>query len=238
MNPLALRQPFHNCLLSSLPELEINKLHSRLSPVVLKRNQTLHHAGEREETVYFLEQGVCSIVATLKDGDTVEVGLIGRDGFVGLPALLGTGYSLTRSVMQSVGTGYSVKARSLEELCFEGPSELRRRMFRSIHGALVQSAQAAACNRVHPLEERLCRWLLSCQDRMQTDSLAVTHEALAIMLGTRRSTVTLALGVLQKSGSIELSRGRVKIKSRAALQGTACECYSVVSEEYTRLGLI
>lgn len=238
MNSLALRQPFRNCLLSSLPELEIDKFHARLSPVVLKHNQTLHHAGERVDTVYFLEQGVCSIVATLKDGDTVEVGLVGRDGFIGLPALLGTGYSFTRNVMQSPGTGYSVKARALEELCFDGACELRRRMFRSIHGLLVQSAQAAACNRVHPLEERLSRWLLSCQDRMQADSLAVTHEALAIMLGTRRSTVTLAVGMLQKNGSIELSRGRVKIKSRVALEGTACECYSVVNEEYARLGLL
>ena len=238
MSPSTFRQPFRNCLLASLPELEINRLHSRLSPVVLKRNQTLHHAGERVETVYFLEQGVCSIVATLKDGDTVEVGIIGRDGFVGLPAVLGTGYSLTRSVMQSAGTGYSVKVRALEELCFDDACELRRRMFRCIHGLLVQSAQAAACNRVHPLEERLSRWLLSCQDRMQTDSLAVTHEAMAIMLGTCRSTVTLAVGELQKNGSIELSRGRVKIKSRVALEGTACECYAVVNDEYTRLGLL
>lgn len=238
MNSSTLRQPFRNRLLSSLPEPEIKRLYPCLLPVALKRNQTLHHAGERVESVYFLEYGVCSIVASTQDGDTVEVGLIGRDGFIGLPAVLGTGYSLTRSMMQLAGSGYCLKAKALDDLCSEGSCELRRRIFRAIHGMLVQAAQAAACNRVHQLEERLSRWLLTCQDRLQTDSLPVTHEALAITLGTRRSTVTLAIGQLQKSGSIELSRGNVRIKSRVALERIACECYSVVHEEYIRLGLL
>ncbi|MGB0065032.1 MAG: Crp/Fnr family transcriptional regulator, partial [Terracidiphilus sp.] len=189
MNISTSRQPFRNCLLTSLPEPELKRLHSRLSPVILKRNQTLHHPGERIETIYFLEQGVCSIVATPKNGDTVEVGLIGRDGFVGIPAVLGTGYSLTRSVMQLAGSGYCIKAGILEDLCSEPSCELRRRMLRSVHGMLVQAAQSAACNRVHRLEGRLSRWLLMCQDRMQTDSFAMTHEALATVLGTCRSTV-------------------------------------------------
>jgi CRP-like cAMP-binding protein len=115
---------------------------------------------------------------------------------------------------------------------------LRQRLLQYIQGFLVQTTQTAACNRVHQVEERLCRWLLMCHDRMQTDSLSITHEFLAMMLGTRRSTVTLTLGILQKAGFIEHSRGKVRIINRAGLESSACECYSVVHKEYVRLGLL
>jgi CRP-like cAMP-binding protein len=231
-------QPFRNYLLSSLPEPDIDRLRSRLQPIALKRNQTLHNAEERVETVYFLEQGVCSILSTMKNGLSIEVGIVGRDGFIGDSAILGVDYTLNRKVMQVAGSGYSIKARTLEEVCAEGAGELRRRLLRAVQGLLVQTAQTAACNRVHALEERLCRWLLMYRDRVDTDTVPITHEALAAMLGTRRSTVTLAVGTLQKAGSIRLARGNIKVENRAALEATACECYPVVRDEYIRLGLL
>lgn len=231
-------QPYRNCLLASLPEREITQLESALQPVAFKRNQTLHNPGEPVETVYFLEEGICSIVATMEDGNTVEVGIIGRDSFVGLPAVLGTGHSVNRTFIQLPGSGFSIKAKALLEQCSDGSSELRLRLQRGIQGLLTQTAQTAACNRVHELEERLSRWLLMCHDRVQADLLPITHEFLAMMLGTRRSTVTVAAGMLHKAGMIEYAHGHVKIMNRMGLEEVACECYPIVRDEYVRLGLL
>jgi len=216
----------------------MQRLRPHLLPVDLERSKTLHDVGQPIETVYFLEQGVCSIVSTMRDGSSVEVGVVGRDGFIGIPAILGTGHSLNRSFIQLPGSGYSIRAKVLQEQCFEGTGELRLSLLRAIQGLLVQTAQTAACNRVHQIEERLSRWLLMCYDRVQTDYLSITHEFLAIMLGTRRSTVSVAAGILQKAGFIEYSHGHVKIINRSGLEEAACECYSVVREEYIRLGLL
>ena len=165
------------------------------------------------------------------------MGITGRDGFVGLPAVLGTGHSPNRSFIQIPGHGFSVKAKILREQS-EASSELRLRLQRSIQGLLVQTAQTAACNRVHELEERLARWLLMCQDRVQNDHLPITHEFLAMMLGTRRTTVTVAAGMLHKAGLIAYSRGHVTIQNRERLEHAACECYQIIREEYVRLGLL
>lgn len=236
MNSSTSWQPYRNCLLSSLPEPELKRLCPHLSPVVLRRNQTLFDAGQRVETVYFLEGGVCSILAATRDGNTVEVGLVGREGFIGCPAVLGTGRSSCRCVMQLAGSGYSIKAKVLEDLCSAEPGELRLGLLRAVQALLAQTAQLSVCNRVHQLDERLARWLLMCQDRMQIDSLLVTHESLAMLLGTCRSTVTLALGTLQKTGSIAVSRGHVQITSRAMLEQIACDCYSTLREDHIRMG--
>jgi CRP-like cAMP-binding protein len=238
VNPSTLPKRYKNMLLGSLSAPEIQRLEPHLSPVAFKRNQPLHNPGQRVDTVYFLEDGVCSIVVTMKDGGTVEVGIIGRDSFVGLPAVLGTGHSPNRSFIQIPGTGFSVKAKTLREQSSDGSGGLSLGLQRGVQGLLAQTAQTAACNRVHELEERLARWLLMCHDRMQTDSLSITHEFLAMMLGTRRSTVTVAAGMLHKAGLIDYSRGNVKIENRKGLEETACECYSIVHEEYVRLRLL
>lgn len=238
MNTSIPNPAFRNSILASLPNDEVNRLRPHLISVPLKRNQTLHNPGETIETIYFLEEGICSIVSTMEDGNAVEVGIIGKEGFVGLPAILGTRHSLNRNVIQLPGSGYSIKAKSLGELCDEGSDELRQVMLRAVQGLLTQTAQTAACNRVHRIEERLSRWLLMCHDRVETDAVPITHEFLAIMLGTRRSTVTLAIGMLQKAGFVQPSRGKVIISNRAGLEGAACECYSTVHQEFVRLGLL
>jgi CRP-like cAMP-binding protein len=224
-------------VLASLPELDIERLAPHLSPVTFTRNRTLESPGRKVDTVYFLEDGICSIVATMKNGTTVEVGLTGRDGFVGIPAILGSGNSPNRCFMQIPGYGYSINAKTLIELS-EGSGKLRSCLLRSVHGLFVQTAQTAACNRVHEIHERLARWLLMCHDRIQADRLLVTQEFIAMMLGTRRSTVTVAAGILQNAGLIAYARGHVTIQNHAGLADAACECYRIVHDEYIRLGLL
>lgn len=227
----ATQQPYNNRVLVSLPPLEINRLAPHLSPVTLKMNRTLHSPGQVADTVYFWNRAV-----TMENGGTVEVGIIGCDAFVGVPALLGAGHSPNRSFMQIPGHGFKVKASVFLEQS-EVSSELKLCLQRGIQGLLLQTAQTAACNRVHELEERLARWLLMCHDRVRSDQLPITHEFLAMMLGTRRTTVTVAAGILHKAGLIACTRGRVTIQNFEGLENTACECYRIIHDEYVRLGL-
>jgi CRP-like cAMP-binding protein len=237
MQPASLKLLHKNRLLASLPDLALHQLAPHLTPVDLPMNLTLQEPGQTIETVYFLEDGICSIVATMEDGMSVEAGVIGREGFVGMPVMLGAAHSPNRSFMQIPGYGFRVKAQILTELA-DASAPLRSRLLRSVHGLLVQTAQTAACNRVHDLHERLARWLLMCHDRVQTDQLLITQEFLAIMLGTRRSSVSVAAGILQKAGLITYARGHVTIQNLPGLEDAACECYKVVHDEYVRLGLL
>ncbi len=228
---------FRNRILASLPAPEAARLAPHLSPRVFKRNQTLYDAGQAIESVYFLEDGVCSLMVAMENGDTVEVGVIGREGFVGMAGLMGAVRSPNRCFIEIPGSGYAVKARTLAEQYVNSSSQLRLLLQKSIQGLLAQMVQTAACSRVHELEERLARWLLMCRDRMQADDLPITHESLAMMLGTSRSSVTEAAGMLQKAGLIEYSHGHMRIEDRKGLEKASCECYSVIHEEYVRLGL-
>ena len=237
MKSASLPGSFRNHALSSLPAHEIARLAPHLSPVILKVNRTLHHAGEPVDTVYFLEEGMCSIVVSMKSGTTVEVGMTGWEGFVGAPAVLGGGLSPNRCFMQISGHGYSIKAATLREELEQSP-KLRLYLQRCVQGLLVQSRQTAACNRVHELEERLTRWLLCCHDRVRADRVPITHEFLAMMLGTQRTSVTLAAGILQQAGLISYSHGHVAIQNLKGLKAASCECYQVIHDEYVRLGLL
>ena len=231
------KQPFKNSILALLPSTDINSLSPHLLPITLQMRQSLHEPGEQIDTVYFLEDAIASVVVTMEDGSTVEVGIIGRDGVVGLPAVLGNGRATNRTFIQLPGNGFSLKSKILLQLA-ESSSEFRSCLQLAVQGYLAQTAQTAACNRVHELEERLARWLLMCSDRLQSDHIPITHEFLAMMLGTRRSSVSIAAGVLNKSGIITYSRGEVTIKNRERLAEAACECYQSVYDEYVRLGLL
>ena len=236
MEPTAAPLPYKNRVLSLLPAAVLKRLAPHLSPVILKAKRTLHEVGQTIDSVYFLEGGVCSVVLEMESGDTVEVGITGRDGFVGVPAVLGTARSPHRAFMQIPGYGFSVKAKILRELA-EASSELRMCLLRFVQGLLAQTAQTAACNRIHEVEERLARWLLMCQDRMQSDRLEITHEFLAMMLGASRSTVTVAAGMLRKAGLISYSRRYVTVQNREGLARASCECYRTIHQQFVRLGL-
>lgn len=226
---------YKNRILASLPKGEINRLARRLEPVTLKQGQSL--LDGKFGYAHFLEDGMASIVLTLASGDTIEVGVIGNEGMAGLPILLGTGSVPGRTFMQIAGSGYRIKAEYLKEE-YERGGELRKILLRHVQALLVQSAQTAACNRLHPIDARLARWLLTCHDRVEADQLLLTHDFLAQMLGSPRTTVTLAAGDLQRRDLIDYSRGKVMIRSRAGLEKIACECYRSVRDEFRRLGLL
>jgi hypothetical protein len=150
---------------------------------------------------------------------------------------LDAGQSPNRSFIQIPGYGYAMKAKILQAQAASSEG-LRSMLQRSIQALMVQTAQTAACNRVHDLHERLAQWLLMCRDRVEEDRVPVTQEFLAMMLGSRRTTVTVAAGILQKAGLIAYRRGHVNIEDHAGLREAACECYGVVHKEYVRLGLL
>ena len=229
------KQSYRNRVLAALPKAEFNRLKPHLSLVTLKQEDTL--LDGKADYAYFMEEGIASVVVTVKDGSTVEVGIIGIDGVVGLPILLGTGTAPGRTFVQIAGSAFRIKADVLKDE-FERSGELRRHLQRYMQAFMVQSAQTAACNRLHNIEERLARWLLSCRDRTESDQLRLTHDFLGQMLGAPRTTVTLAAGLLHRAGLIDYSRGVVTIKDRPKLEEAACECYRTVRDEFQRLSLL
>jgi CRP-like cAMP-binding protein len=229
------QQIYRNRVLAALPRAELNRLRPHLSLVDLKQEDTL--VDGTAPYAYFLEGGIASVVVTLKNGNTVEVGIIGVEGVVGVPGLLGIEGSPGRTFIQIAGSGFRIKTEILKQE-FERPGELRRLVQRYMQAFMVQTAQTAACNRQHTIEERLARWLLSCQDRIESDELRLTHDFLGQMLGAPRTTVTLAAGLLQRAGLINYSRGVVTVKDRAELEQAACECYDTVRQEFRRLSLL
>jgi CRP-like cAMP-binding protein len=228
-----LKSDYNNRILSSLPEAEVQRLRPLLKTVSFPLGMVLMNSRHAE--AYFLEKGIASVVVSLSDGTTVEVGVVGCDGIVGIPLLLGTGHTPGNTTIQIAGSGFRIAADDLRNE-FEHAREFRGILQRYIHAFLVQTSQTAACNRMHTIEERLARWLLSCRDRMSSNRLALTHEFLGDMLGSPRTTVTLAMGLLENAGMVRRSRGAVTIVNREALEAAACECYRVVHDEYLRLG--
>lgn len=233
MNPT--KQKFKNRVLSALPTDELAHLTQHLEATALPQQETL--LDGKTAYGYFLEEGMASVVVNLEDGATVEVGVIGFEGVVGIPILLGTSGAPGKTFMQIAGSGFRIKAQHLRN-AFEQPGELRHYVQKYMQAFIVQSAQTAACNRLHNIEERLARWLLTCRDRVITDQLHLTQEFLGQMLGAPRTTVTLAAGLLHQAGLIDYSRGMVTIQNRTALERAACECYQIVRDEFSRLELL
>jgi CRP-like cAMP-binding protein len=219
-----------NKILLSLSRKECDQVLSKLELVRLKLRQVIHEAGETIKSGYFMNTGLASVLAVQPDGKTVEVGLIGREGFVGLPLLVGYRSSPTRVVTQGDGTAYRCDAETLKQLIRECP-ELEQKLHRFAYQLAMQTTQIAACNRLHDVEERLARWILMSQDRIFSDHLPLTQEFLATMLGTRRSSVTVAAGVLQNAGMISYTRGSVTVLSRPKLEDAACDCYGIVQQQ-------
>jgi len=219
-----------NKILLTLSRKECSQVLPKLEFVGLKLHQVLHEAGETIKSGYFVNSGLMSILAVQPDGKTVEVGLIGREGFAGLPLLVGYSNGPTRVMTQADGTAYRCDAETLKQLTKQCP-ELEQQLHRFAHQLAMQTTQIAACNRLHDVVERLARWILMSQDRIGADRLPLTQEFLAQMLGTRRSSVTVAAGVLQKAGLIAYTRGSVTILNRQRLEDAACDCYEIVQQQ-------
>ena len=222
-----------NLILRSLPRKESSQLLPLMEFVRLKLHQVLHEPGEAIKSGFFLNNGLGSLLTTHPDGKTVEVGLTGNEGFIGLPVIFGFKTSALRVVTQGEGTAYRVEVDTLLRMLPRCP-ELEKQLQRFSMVLGMQSTQLAACNRLHEVVERLARWLLMSHDRIGSDNLPLTQEFLAQMLGTRRASVTEAAGALQKAGSIEYSRGSVNILNRAGLEESACDCYQAIERQRKR----
>jgi CRP-like cAMP-binding protein len=177
-----------------------------------------------------------SLVIATEDGKTVEVGEVGREGFAGIQAAVGIDRNQVREIVQIAGDGFRVRLEELKSVLRSAP-ELQRILTRYAVVQGMQFAQTAACNRLHNIEQRLARWLLITRDRVDSPTLAITHDFLATMLGTDRPTVSLAVGVLQTKGIVENTRGVLQILSRAKLEKRACECYGVIQQYNRQIGL-
>jgi CRP-like cAMP-binding protein len=184
--------------------------------------------------IYFVREGVCSIIATEQEGGSVEVGTIGNEGFVGIPVLLGADTMTSTMFMQIEGDGWRMSADEFRRIVDERPV-MRRLLLRYAQYFTDQLSQGVACNRLHTLEERAARWLLMTHDRVEGDAFELTQEFLAMMLGVRRAGVTVAMGLLQGAGILRYSRGRITILDRARLEEASCGCYHITRSAYARL---
>lgn len=220
-------QSIRNGILLALPSDERAALFSKLEFVSLPVRTVLNEVGKPIQFAYFMNDGLASILSISSKAKSVEVGLCGREGFVGLPLVAGFGTSPTRAIVQVAGSAFRITSKNLVAALRECP-RLAVALQRFVQEMALQSSQVAACNRLHEVDERLARWLLMSQDRLDGNNVALTQEFLAHMLGTRRASVTVAAGVLQKAGLITYKRGAVKIESRRRLEKAACECYEIL----------
>jgi CRP-like cAMP-binding protein len=220
----------HNFILLGLPPKERDMLFPKLELVRLKTHHVLHEPGDSLKSAYFCNEGLISILSVFPDGKSVEVGLIGKEGFIGLPLVAGFRTAPTRAIAQIEATAFRVDGEALMRILRECP-QLERRLQQFSQIMAAQVTQIAACNRLHEVNERLARWLLMSADRVDSNSLPLTQEFLAQMLGTRRSSVTVAAGMLQKAGLIANGRGDVEIVDRRRLEEAACDCYGIMQRQ-------
>jgi len=223
-----------NLFLSSLTPASRELLLEHSTHVVLPRKTPLYEAEKTPAYAWFLTSGLASVVTSMPDGGTAEVGLIGREGVVGSFHLLGPAPVTTDCFIQLEGEGLRIPMVDLSK-AFRSSEEVRWRILEFVQEQALGVSQLAGCQRLHESEERLARWLLMAQDRVNSESLNFTQEFLAMMLGAQRTTVTMVAGELQRRGLIEYHRGKVKIRSRESLEAAACDCYRVTKQLYANL---
>lgn len=218
--------PHENHLLAALPRAEYAQLLPHLHQYRFDLQHRISYIDEPVTQVYFPHTGMVSELLAMSDGAMIEVGVTGIEGMVGVQALFGGG-TATELLVQLASDGVWIGIEALRAASPWG-SQLYGLMGRYLQALWRTAAQAAACNRLHPIELRCARWLLMTQDRANADEFVMTHEFLSHMLGTRRATVTLAAGILQQAGLIHYSRGRVRVRDRAGLEDASCECYAIM----------
>lgn len=226
--------PRENRLLAALPDAEYQRLVPDLEFLELPLRQVLQEPGEPITHVYFPHHAITSLVYILEDATTSEVGLVGNEGMVGLPVILGSNTTTTSAIVQVADGGMRMRAERLKAE-FDRGGPLQSLLLRYTQALFSQVTQTAVCNGHHTVEERLARWLLMVSDRMASDTFVLTQEFISEMLGVRRSGVTVAAGTLSQAGMIRYSRGQITIRNREDLEATACECYAVLKKEFTQL---
>jgi CRP-like cAMP-binding protein len=226
--------PTTNRILSQLPTEEYERLSPHLETFKLTLGDILQYPQEPLTHVYFPNRGTVSVIATFEDGEGVEVGIVGNEGVFGINVVLGSISTPHEALVQLAGDALRIPANVIREE-FKKGGMLQDLMLRYAQAFIIQIAQTAACNRSHPIGGRLARWLLMSHDRSMNDELLLTHEFIAIMLGTRRAGVSEAAGKLQSDGVIRYKRGHIHIVDRQGLESISCECYPIVKREFDRL---
>lgn len=226
--------PLDNRLLAALPTEEFDRVVALMENVYLEFQQVLYEPNEPIEYVYFPNTGVVSLLTVMEDGAAIEVATVGNEGMAGLPVFLYADSIPGRAIVQVPGKGFRMSADVFKEQVPPG-TPLHDLLQRYTQTLFNQVAQSAACNRLHSVEERFCRWLLMTADRVGTNQFPLTQEFLAQMLGVRRPTVSVVASILQRAGLIAYSRGKITILDRQGLEAAACECYAIVKVEFERL---
>ena len=234
MHDTHIPEPIANRLLLSLRPETLERLRPDLELMSLKRGQVIDHVDGKIENLHFINRGLVSLVKTMRDGRSVEIGAVGIEGVTDPSALFGIETAIVETIVQVPGTALRIP---LEPLMNEmtGNPDFRGTIKKYVRFAISEIAQTAACNRLHTLEERCCRWLLIAHDSAMSDTFPLTHEFLAMMLGVQRAGVSVTAGVLQKAGFIRYVRGSVTIANRVGLEKASCECYASVQGELKRI---
>ena len=226
--------PRQNHLLDALPAAEFDRLSPHLELVAMPLGEALYESGGQLQHVYFPTTSIVSLLYVLANGASAEIAVVGNEGILGISLFMGGETTPSRAVVQSAGYGYRLKAQLLKQE-FNRAGPVLHLLLRYTQALITQMAQTAVCNRHHSVEQQLCRWLLLSLDRLSSDSLSMTQELIANMLGVRREGVTEAAGNLQRAGLISYSRGRIEVLDRPGLEKAVCECYAVVKTEFDRL---
>jgi CRP-like cAMP-binding protein len=226
--------PVQNKLLAALQQEDFALVSANLTPIELERGRLFYDPGDPITNVYFPGEGVISLLTLMDGGEAIECATIGREGAVGLSAAVGPRESLTRAIVQVPGRAWRISAAHLHE-AWKKSAKLQHLVDHHSQALYAQAVQSAACNALHSVEARFCRWLLGCHDRMDGDTVQLTQEFLADMLGVQRTTVTAVARGLQANGTIRYRRGVVEVLDRAGLEAATCECYSAVRRTFGRL---
>ena len=234
MSAATKEQAIQNRLLAGIQEQELERLLPNLELVTLKLGEVLYESGEKMDFVYFPTTAIISLLYIMENGATAEIGVVGNDGLVGIAIFMGGDTTPNRAVVQSAGRTLKIRSADMKEEFTRG-GRFHNLCLRYTQALITQISQTAVCNRLHSLDQQLCRWLLLSHDRLPSDRLIMTQDLIANMLGVRREGVTHAAKRLQSAGYISYVRGDMSILDRKGLESLVCECYQVVREEYDRL---
>lgn len=222
--------PVKNRILAALPRRDYERMLPDMELISLPLDVSLYKSGDFIEHVYFPSDGVVSLITHMKSGAAIEVGLIGMDGMVGIPVLLGGKIAFEEAIVQIAGSALRMRSDKLKNRLKKAHNPLLTELLLYTRTLMKQVAQTAACNRLHMVENRLARWLLMCHDLVESNELLLTQEFISHMLGTRRASVGSAASGLQEQGVIHYSRGHITVLNRAKLEDSACECYMAAKE--------
>jgi CRP-like cAMP-binding protein len=223
-----------NYLLGALSEADFERVKSKMESVSFKLGEVLYESGEKMDYVYFPTTAIISLLYIMENGATAEIGVVGNDGILGVSLFMGGETTTSRAVIQSAGKAVRMKVKDMKaEFALGG--RFQELLLRYTQALMTQISQTAVCNRLHSIEQQLCRWLLLSHDRLESDKLVMTHDLISNMLGVRREGITLAAQKLATRKLIINSRGTMTVIDRQGLESAVCECYKVVNEEYNRL---